>query len=537
VTLDGIQIKNGVADFGAGLSGSGVQLTLSRNVVSGNQATASGGGIYLAGNSSLDLSASQVISNTAGDTGGGITLTGSGASSTLTRSWIFGNTAASGGGGIALSGGTVKLETIMLVDNTVTAPAAPGAGLSASDSALMLLASTIAHNTGGTGAGLGLSGTAVLTATNVLIAGQETGIALVSPSSAAVDGVLWGSGATWANGNNTAGTGSVVIQHAVTGDPAFVGLDPANLRTYFHIGQTSPAYDHAVPAAYSSDIDNQAIHGSAADLGADEYVTGHGVTFHVDTEPGGDIEVGTVDGSPENTHGAFFWTGSQWVANDTAAHMFFTDLATQDRLKNYTFLANIDADSPAENDLGAYHISRSTYAYIAPAQTGGFYKVEAALYRITVTDSPETILLYSRGNGYGQAYFDIYAQYTEGTTIAFRGGSAWFNYAEAPDLSAQRALDDSTGRAGILTTCSRELNDRSRYWLDMNGGSDMGGLTYYFHTISQANRFPTLGACFPDEFRVKFMAADTLELQEFRLRPAIYSESLLRSIYLPLAVR
>jgi len=111
-----------------------------------------------------------------------------------------------------------------------------------------------------------------------------------------------------------------------------------------------------------------------------------------------------------------------------------------------------------------------------------------------------------------------------------------------PNATTRRAFSDTasalaeTGRAGILTTCDNQVIDRSRYWMDINGGSDMGGITYFFHTSNLPTRTTVLGTCFPDEFRVKYMST-TGNLEEFRLRPVVYSETLLLPIYLPLVVR
>jgi hypothetical protein len=532
VTVDGLQIKNGRASAGGGVSGTGVHLTLQRSIVSDNQATGSGGGLSISNSSSLSLDTSRVISNTAGDTGGGLALNSPISTSTLSQAWVFGNRAAAGGGGLYLSGGQVTLDRVILVDNAVTQPAAAGSGLVAGNAKINLMHLTLARNTGGAGSGLSLSGASVLTATNLLAAGQVVAISITAPSTSTVDGVLWGTGTTWANSANTAGSGSVSVQHAYTGDPLFVSLDPANLKTYFHLGELSPARDRSVstPAGYR-DINNLPAYNTIADLGAAEFYSS-GTRIHVDIEPGGDIEVGNADGVPENSQGAMFWNGSQWVTNNTAIHMFYTDIQTHVRLKEYTLVADLNGSSPAHQVIDTYQISRSVYTYVIPFQGEGFYQIEAAQYRITRSDSPEIVLLNSRTNGYGQAAFDIYIQSTTTTTLAFRDGSAWFNYAETSALASRRPMSDLTGRVGILTTCDLQVIDHSRYWLDINGGSDMGGLTYNFHTSTQPNRANTLGTCYPDEFRVKYMQSGTNALLEFRLRPTVYSEKLLPTVYL-----
>jgi hypothetical protein len=62
--------------------------------------------------------------------------------------------------------------------------------------------------------------------------------------------------------------------------------------------------------------------------------------------------------------------------------MYFTDGPTGDRLKQYTFMADVDGDSPAEQDIGMYHVVRTTYAYLAHARTGnGAYWIRAARKR------------------------------------------------------------------------------------------------------------------------------------------------------------
>jgi hypothetical protein len=478
-----------------------------------------------------------VVQNTAGDQGGGIALINPIGTSSLLRSWIFGNSAAAGGGGIFITGGQLDLEAVMLVDNSVTQPVASGVGLSAENAAVDLVYTTLARNTGGAGSGLSLSGTSTLAANNLLVAGQTAALSLTSPSHGTVDGVLWGSGGTWGNGANTSGSGSVTITHAYTGDPQFLGLDSTDLKTYFHIGISSAARDRSVSAAAGfTDIENQPVFATIPDLGADEYFEAFGTIIHVDTEEGGDIEVGTADGIPENRKGAFFWTGTQWVTNNTAAHMYFTNLVTQSRLLHYTLVADLTGSSQAEQDIRDYHVSRTPYTYIIPG-AGGFYRIEAARYRITTADGVQTILLNSRGNGYGQASFDIFAQNPTGDTIAIRDGSAWFNYAEGPDLASEHAMTDPTGYAGIATTCDVQAVDHSGYWIDMDGGSDMGGLTYYFHTSSLPNRASTLGECYPDEFRVKYLISAMGTPEEFRLRPAVYSETWFESIYLPNIIR
>jgi hypothetical protein len=59
--------------------------------------------------------------------------------------------------------------------------------------------------------------------------------------------------------------------------------------------------------------------------------------IHVETEGWGTIQHADAD-TAVNTKGAMFWNGTKWVTNETAAHMFFTDIRTGKRLKEYNII-------------------------------------------------------------------------------------------------------------------------------------------------------------------------------------------------------
>ena len=102
VEINGITIRNGrtqvLSGNGGGIRNAG-ELTLSRVVVTGNQANGgAGGGIFSGGDgSSLTVAQSAITGNTAATLGGGIALDGP---LTLTDSTVSGNTAGTIGGGI-----------------------------------------------------------------------------------------------------------------------------------------------------------------------------------------------------------------------------------------------------------------------------------------------------------------------------------------------------------------------------------------------------------------------------------------------------
>ncbi len=271
--------------------------------------------------------------------------------------------------------------------------------------------------------------------------------------------------------------------------------------------------------------------------------------IHVDTEEGGDIdffpEGGSPDGVYENVKGAIFWNGTKWVTNDTAAHMYFTCGDTGQRIKNYILLATLDGSgSPGVVFAqGGFTVTQSIYSYtVSAADNSGNYLYQAVEYSIDNSAAPdEKYILRSRGTGNGtsQVYLDIYIQKNYTNTIAFRGDPVWYIYDNTTAQQAVQITSDTQGRSGYLPTYAP--NTRAQYWLDINGGSDMGGRTFYFRTSQIAPvKTKNLGSSFPTEFRIKFMDSGG-QLDEFMVLPRIISETFTpaqnNKVYLPLILR
>lgn len=92
----------------------------------------------------------------------------------------------------------------------------------------------------------------------------------------------------------------------------------------------------------------------------------------IDIEPGGDVFVdGTADAV--NANGAFFWNGSKWVTNDTAAHAYFLRLINGERLKIHNVVAVGSAPGTQAEvyNLNGYRIVQGTYTYTVAKATGG----------------------------------------------------------------------------------------------------------------------------------------------------------------------
>jgi predicted outer membrane repeat protein len=134
VTISGLTITNGFADFGGGISNNGATLTLSKCTVSGNTARllvsgGRGGGIYNAGSALLTVDNSTISGNSADFTGGGIYNGTPGLSDTLTvtNSTISGNSAINGGG-IGNEAGTSGAVTLIISKTTFSGNSASTCG-------------------------------------------------------------------------------------------------------------------------------------------------------------------------------------------------------------------------------------------------------------------------------------------------------------------------------------------------------------------------------------------------------------------------
>jgi len=108
-------------------------------------------------------------------------------------------------------------------------------------------------------------------------------------------------------------------------------------------------------------------------------IENHGSTpIHIDTEEGGDVytcETSNPNNSAlANVNGALFWNGSKWVTNDTAAHVYFTDLRNGQRIKEHA-VTPIDEDGSAPagplTALPGYTVTKNIYNYWVAKNSSG----------------------------------------------------------------------------------------------------------------------------------------------------------------------
>lgn len=180
VTISWLNIINGTADIGGGITNNSGMLTVNHGTINGNHANTAGGGILSFGGS-LTVSNSAFSGNSAGANGGGA-IVSSGGSLSISDSIFSNNSTTGGGGGIAVLGGTAVVSNssfnsnsaaggggITLVlgitltisnttfdGNTATSGDSGGGGILNSSGSLTVDNSTLSGNSAGSGIGGGI---------------------------------------------------------------------------------------------------------------------------------------------------------------------------------------------------------------------------------------------------------------------------------------------------------------------------------------------------------------------------------------------
>lgn len=263
-------------------------ILFSDNDFIGNMAGGDGGGIFWASGSMLVNN--RVMSNSAGFNGGGLNVNGR--SSLIESNRFIDNDTTNYGGGVYISrdtavfrantvisnasgrdgGGLLLILSEGLLENNIVAQNRVGNGESGSGIYIWggtprLVHTTLAQNSGGDGSSVyirdytGEFGSVTLT--NTILVSHTTGLHVENGNTATINGVLW-YGNTIAN---VGGGGTVTINHAYTGFPAFINPDDWD----YHINITSAAKDTGVSAGVEDDIDGDPRIG-IPDIGADEQI-------------------------------------------------------------------------------------------------------------------------------------------------------------------------------------------------------------------------------------------------------------------------
>ena len=241
---------------------------------------------------------------------------------------------------------------------------------------------------------------------------------------------------------------------------------------------------------------------------------------HVETERGGIVRLGGAI----NANGAVFWHGTGWATNDTYGHMYFVNVTTGKRLKTFTTTV-VSGTQPLGRVLtrDGYAVDRGTHVYAKPGTAGGAFFVEAVSYEITGPDGKKILLLSrSTGRGATDAAFDVLLEDPDQatTTTGLFGDPTWFTI-EGDIAAARAALPDEACRSGDLPSVGE------RYFLETDGGSEMGGLSYTFRTHAFGPADAGIAAqatAFIADFSIQYTDASGA-LQDVKLLPAVISET------------
>lgn len=259
-----------------------------------------------------------------------------------------------------------------------------------------------------------------------------------------------------------------------------------------------------------------------------------GIHIYVQTEDGGEVVIGTEAAwseTPTNARGALYWNGSAWVSSSDAMHMYFYDAATGQRLRNYTDVAiPVTAGTQDQNGIS---FNAEEYNYQTAAADGsGTYQYTGMKYTLTQADGKK-ILLLSRGLGRGTdiSYLEVFIENPSSGTLAIRDGSVLYNHtgtaADTADLN-----NPSTSVMGLLRTADV-------YWLDREGGSDMGGVTYSPHTAAlSATQVAAAHPAITNQvvrFDLLLLSAES-ELYRYILSPKLTSERFIPTTTAPTVI-
>ena len=256
VELLGFTLTGGLEADGGGVMNFG-ELDLRQCIVTGNQATDTGGGVATYGGGTLVLYESVVSANNATNSGGGVYSNGPASATVVTLSTITGNSATLGGGAFNTSGSNLSISQSEVTANE----AGSGGGIynnQLDGSSVSMLRSTVADNsaTSGSGGGLYTTGGATITLSTFAgnsAAGHGGGIdyfgtflnlrlCTLSGNSADDGGGLYvASGSPFIEsviiGGNTATTGDADVQVALTAGVSSGGYNlvgETNGATYFN---------------------------------------------------------------------------------------------------------------------------------------------------------------------------------------------------------------------------------------------------------------------------------------------------------------
>ncbi len=315
-TLSGLHLTGGAGSSCGGVLIQGADATLIDNHIYGNN-TYVGAGLCVELDSTAHLIRNVIRDNVAQYDGGGIYAYSS-------ELWLVNNVIVDNQAGGAGAGAYLRDSSASLVHTTIARNGSIVQAAARSAGAPLAPATS-------NGSGVYLASNTSAELVNTILADHGVGIQAESNSFANLNGVLWSG-----NGMDTAGSGSIMTSHEVSGSPNFAGDG-------YHIGSGSAAIDQGVSSSAGDDIDGDPRPmGSRPDLGADEtassapvdpdtgdtltYTDTQGLTTTVEIPPGAVAHTATFTLKPILTPTHPFTDGIQFANHAFELDVIFVDM-------------------------------------------------------------------------------------------------------------------------------------------------------------------------------------------------------------------
>jgi predicted outer membrane repeat protein len=305
VVRDSVVTGNQASESGGGISNvpGTANVTLARTTVSRNVAGSGGGGISVTGISVLTVKATTIRRNIAGVNGGGIFAD----TATLINSTISGNSASSAGGGIWVSD-TATLTGSNVTGNTATLD---GGGINAF--ATTLTTSTVSGNSAGAnGGGINANTTATLTGSTVGGNSAELSGGGIRATTATLSGCIV-SGNSAGGGGGIGATTATLSRCTVSGNSAKVAggggiaaLTTATLSGCTVSGNSAKIAGGGLFANNTANLTRSTVSGNTAGT------NGGGIIATTAT-----LTNSTVSGNTAGTNGGGLWADAATLLNCT----------------------------------------------------------------------------------------------------------------------------------------------------------------------------------------------------------------------------
>jgi hypothetical protein len=353
VTMHGFTITNGLAQPGDSAPGSGggiraksvASVTLTDMIVTGNEATADGGGIAMENvvdsTWTLTINNSTISKNHAGDSGGGIESDGPGNMVINPGTEITGNTALNQGGGIFLDfvlvfpvfhSANLTMRGTLVSDNKTLGAAGEGGGICNGGNGIVnITTSVIQNNSSHTGGGvfgdcLGTLSVASTTFLNNTATANAGAVASCGPTTSISFTEIYGNSSGGAGGGIfVAGTTLNVKNSTLANNTAALNGGAIEL-------ETSGTGSSASSITNSTITDNGALNNAGGSAGGGLYASASFFTGSLN------LTGVTISGNFADDGGGVFWGGA------SGSSMSFVDTIVA---QNTASTTGPDANNPA----------------------------------------------------------------------------------------------------------------------------------------------------------------------------------------------